>query len=90
MALFDISLVNSTCTRKLTESHQTLPSLCVILKAIHAGVGWVWLARLGFSSFVASTSFLIKGSESRLQGYTVVYVWKEVGKEEWVRTYRDT
>ena len=23
------------------------PSPCVILKAIRAGVGWVWLARLG-------------------------------------------
>ena len=39
--------MHSTCTRKPTESHQTLPSLCVILKAIRAGVGWVWLARLG-------------------------------------------
>ena len=27
-------------------THQTLPSPCVILKAIRAGVGWVWLARL--------------------------------------------
>ena len=38
--------MHSTCTRKPTESHQTLPSPCVILKAIRAGVGWVWLARL--------------------------------------------
>ena len=44
----------------------------------------------GVSSFVASTSFLIKGSESRLQGYTLVYMWKEVGKDECVCTYRDT
>ena len=29
------------------ESHQTLPSPCVTLKAIRAGVGWVWLTRLG-------------------------------------------
>ena len=38
------------CTRKPTESHQTLPSSCVILKAILAGVGWVWLARLNGSN----------------------------------------
>ena len=40
------ALMHSTCTRKPTESHQTLPSPCVILKAIRAGVGWVWLVRL--------------------------------------------
>ena len=40
------ALMHSTCTRKPTESHQTLPSPGVILKAIRAGVGWVWLARL--------------------------------------------
>ena len=30
-----------------SEHHQGLPSPCVILKAIRAGVGWVWLVRLG-------------------------------------------
>ena len=33
-------------TQKPTERHQILPSPCAILKVIHAGVGWVWLARL--------------------------------------------
>ena len=33
-------------TWKRTKSHQTLPSPFVILEAICAGVGWVWLARL--------------------------------------------
>ena len=42
-----LRLMHSTCTQKLacTESRQTLPSLCVILKAIRAGVGWVWLVK---------------------------------------------
>ena len=30
----------------IKQAYQTLPSLCVILKAICAGVGWVWLVRL--------------------------------------------
>ena len=60
MALWNISLltsalIHSTCTRKPTESHQIPPSLCVILKAIRAGVGWVWLARLISGVFLTLT-----------------------------------
>ena len=38
--------MHSTCIPKPTESHQTLPSPCVIPKAIRAGGDWVWLARV--------------------------------------------
>ena len=41
-----LCLMHSTCTWKPTECHQTLPSPCMILKAICTGVGCVWLARL--------------------------------------------
>ena len=37
--------MHSTCIPKPTESHQTLPSPCVIPKAIRAGGDWVWLVR---------------------------------------------
>ena len=54
------ALMHSTCTRKPTESHQTLPSPCMILKAICAGVGWVWLARLlGLVSPGCIATFLV-------------------------------
>ena len=33
-------------TQKTTKQCQTLPPLCVILKVIHAGVGWIWFVRL--------------------------------------------
>ena len=36
-------LMHSTCTWKPTERHQTLPSLCVILKVIYPGQGWLGL-----------------------------------------------
>ena len=32
----------STCTQKPTNYHY----LCVILKKMHVGIGWVWLVRL--------------------------------------------
>ena len=35
-----LRLAQSCSAHKPTESHQTLPSLCMILKVIHAGVGW--------------------------------------------------
>ena len=39
-------LMHSTSTQKPTEYLQTIPHTCVILKAIHAEVGWACLARL--------------------------------------------
>ena len=43
-------LIQSSCTWKPTDCHQTLPSLCVMLKVIHTGVGWVWVTRLHFNA----------------------------------------
>ena len=36
-------------TGKLSLASQTQPTPARILKAIRAGLGWVWLARLGYA-----------------------------------------
>ena len=52
MALSDINLVtfcvNAFHVHTETYRESPDPSPCVILKAIGAGVGWVWLARLAW------------------------------------------
>ena len=70
--------MHSTGTPKPTARHQTLPSPCVILKAIRTGVGWVRLARL--ISFVdhhyVRVSALLSYSPTKI---ALIYCYKGYG-----------
>ena len=52
VSVFAISLASKT---QPTPTQMAFRVPCVILKAIHAGVGWVWLARLCLSCTLYST-----------------------------------
>ena len=73
----------------IKQAHQTLPSLCVILKAICARVGWVWLARLKAGpevilcsmslhySACAEQKVLVRNSENWHRQWTIIETFIE-------------
>ena len=73
-----LHLLHSTCTWKPTKHHQTLPSPCVILKVIRAGVGWVWLARLEIE-----TSCTVHMQPRALVGSTALNNYRGCGLIGW-------